>query len=186
MGSATMLVHVRRSAVPFTLIELLVVMSIIVLLTGLVLAVMGPVMKNMKASKTKAEITQLVLALESYNQDWGYYPQMPGATELTGTTGAAFWNGSGTLKGIQSQATGKYFFNAADFPAGPNGELRDAFSQPFCYQCPGTINGTSFDLWSRGADGKFGPNKTTVLTDSQVSDAAHDNCDDIANWKKMN
>ena len=71
----------------FTLVELLAVAIVILLLTGLMIGVAGYVQKKMAVTATKAQITALSTALESYKADWGYYP--PTAPARISATGIA-------------------------------------------------------------------------------------------------
>jgi len=59
----------------FTLIELLVVIAIIAVLASLILGVSGYVQEKAGNSRAEAEIHALSLALESYKQDNGTYPE---------------------------------------------------------------------------------------------------------------
>jgi len=63
-----------RSALAFTLVELLVVIAIVGLLSALVLGVGNAAIKQMKRSKVKAQLNELVTAIESYKQKFGNYP----------------------------------------------------------------------------------------------------------------
>jgi len=84
----------------FTLIELLVVISIIGVLAGFTLAILGSVKKSQYISHTKAELGLLETAIQRYHDAYGFYPPSnpgyPAATndamfsplyfELLGTT----------------------------------------------------------------------------------------------------
>jgi len=65
------------SRLAFTLIELLVVMAIIGALAALLLAVAGPVKTKQKILNTRAEMDQLVTAIENYKATYGFYPPSP-------------------------------------------------------------------------------------------------------------
>jgi len=58
----------------FTLIELLVVISIIGVLSGFILSVVGAAFKNKYVNSAKAEMAQIQLALERYKAAYGVYP----------------------------------------------------------------------------------------------------------------
>ena len=58
----------------FTLIELLTVIAIIGILAGIIIPTVDAVRENAMKTKTKAMFSQWVAALESFRQDYGYYP----------------------------------------------------------------------------------------------------------------
>lgn len=62
------------SVTGFTLIELLVVISIIGVLASLVVGLAGMAGKKGKESRVRAELNQLVTAIEDYKAKIGYYP----------------------------------------------------------------------------------------------------------------
>lgn len=65
--------HSRRPHA-FTLVELLVTISIIALLAGITVGGMRHVSSTSKASRLRAELDQLVTAIESYKEAIGNYP----------------------------------------------------------------------------------------------------------------
>ena len=66
----------------FTLLEMLTVLAIIVILSGLVLAVGGYVQKRSARARAEGEIASLSSACESYKSDNGNYPRdIGGATD---------------------------------------------------------------------------------------------------------
>jgi len=67
----------------FTLVELLVVISIITLLAGLTIAAMGGAQNSAARNRTKAEISSLSVAIESYKIDNGDYPRDPTSAAAT-------------------------------------------------------------------------------------------------------
>ena len=92
----------------FTLIELLVVMAIIGALAALLLAVAGPVKTKQKILNTRAEMDQLITAIENYKATYGFYPPSPAVPPAVGNpltlpnqlyyelAGTVFTNGSYT------------------------------------------------------------------------------------------
>ncbi len=85
--------HTQTSLRGFTLIELLVVITIIGLLAGLIVGGAGIAFSKENRARAEAERDALVLAIQSYHNDKGYYPpdntnnpaQPPLFYELTGT-----------------------------------------------------------------------------------------------------
>jgi prepilin-type N-terminal cleavage/methylation domain-containing protein len=62
----------RRTA--FTLIELLVVIAIIAVLAGLLLAVQGALTDRKLKSTARAELNEIVTAIQAYHDKLGFYP----------------------------------------------------------------------------------------------------------------
>jgi prepilin-type N-terminal cleavage/methylation domain-containing protein len=58
----------------FTLIELLVVIAVISLLAAMIFPITGAVTRNRIRSRTRAELEQLVTAIEAYKAKLGHYP----------------------------------------------------------------------------------------------------------------
>ena len=67
------LLLLRRRA--FTLVEMLVVMVVIAILTGIVLALAGPVNAQAARKRVQGEIQALATGCENYKADNGSYPQ---------------------------------------------------------------------------------------------------------------
>jgi len=177
----------RTKHARFTLVELLVVIVIILILAGMLMAGSIAVYRGMRVKKTKAQIRAMEVAFEQYQQDWGFYPQMP----TTGTISNVFVQGNANDYGIAKSTSpagaqilylditsvGLHFNPDTD-------QLVDPWNNPYYYQCPGTMNTQTFDLWSMGPDGKMGSStSSTDTTKAQTSSA--DTSDDIANWKRM-
>jgi prepilin-type N-terminal cleavage/methylation domain-containing protein len=81
-----------RRNLGFTLIELLTVIVIIGILVGIVLGVGGNVRKKAAASRAKAEISAIELALERYKIDNADYPDAMAATFPTSS--GTYYSGS--------------------------------------------------------------------------------------------
>ncbi len=75
----------RKKHSAFTLIEMVTVMTIIVILAGLVVAVVGYVNRKAAMTRASSEIETLRLACQNYKADTGGYPQ---DTKADGTAGA--------------------------------------------------------------------------------------------------
>lgn len=66
--------HSERSRLAFTLIELLTVIAIIGVVAGLLLSLAGASSRVKVERRVKAELEQLVTAIESYKVKYGSYP----------------------------------------------------------------------------------------------------------------
>ena len=64
----------RRYRAGFTLVELLVVIAIIGILAGMLLPVLAAVQKKALITKAKAEIADLVNAINAYDTEYGRFP----------------------------------------------------------------------------------------------------------------
>ena len=149
-----------RATAAFTLIELLTVITIIALLAALTIGAAKYAVRKAAENRTKAEMHALEAALDDYKADNGAYP-----ANATGGAGS-----STTLYNALAPASGKKYYRFK--PENLRGTLIiDAFGQEFYYQCPGTHNTVSFDLWSFGANGRS-------TTGNAVEQA-----DDITNWQ---
>ena len=73
----------KPPASAFTLIEMLTVLAIIVILTGLVVAVSGYVQKKASLARAGGEIALLISACESYKSDNGSHPRDTGNKSVT-------------------------------------------------------------------------------------------------------
>jgi prepilin-type N-terminal cleavage/methylation domain-containing protein len=83
-----------RLSPAFTLIELLVVIGIIGLLASLTVGLTSVASKKSKESRVKAELNQLVTAIETYRSVLGFYPpDNPGMP----STNSLFYELSGTV-----------------------------------------------------------------------------------------
>lgn len=119
----------------FTLIELLVVVAVIAVLAGITLGAMGGVQDKAARDRTRAEISAIANALESYRTEYGAYPPPANGTNLAHSNIARYLEARGdqVVEGL----------------------LTDPFGQNYVYR-PGTNaqrNRASFDLYSLGKDG---------------------------------
>jgi general secretion pathway protein G len=161
----------------FTLVELLVVLAIIMLLAGLLVGGAGMVGRKSADAKTRAQINILEVALEQYRQEFGYFPISPAAIRLSRVflEGENYPSSSPTERhhGLEKPSgilqAGKYFVAPGTLTylaiSGTDYAV-DGYRQPYRYQCPGTHNPQTYDLWSYGAD------KT------------NNTGDDLNNWEK--
>ncbi len=128
----------RRSQRGFTLIELLVVMVILGLLAALVApAYMGRERKA-RYEAAKTQLSMLGLALDHFRLDAGRYPTSEEGLEALREppSGLSSWDGPYLKKEVPL----------------------DPWGRPFGYRSPGEHG--EYDLWSFGADGVPGGEKT--------------------------
>jgi general secretion pathway protein G len=125
----------RRSA-GFTLIEIMVVVVIIGVLAATIIPQFIGTTHDAKVSAAKGHVAELESALERFNIHMDRYP----TTE----------EGLRALLEAPSAEDKKW--------RGPYIKLLrpDPWSNPYQYRNPGIHHPTSFDIWSRGADGADG------------------------------
>jgi general secretion pathway protein G len=136
----------------FTLIEILATIAIITILVGIIVGVRGVADRKALEANTKSIMKTVELALEQHREDYGYYPQRTAAVSFN----FSFTNPDGV------NYLSPEMYNGT--------EVQDGYGTALRYQCPGTHNQQSYDLWSRGNDGEDG------TADEQV--------DDITNWSR--
>ena len=151
----------------FTLIELLAVIGIIAILASITVGGFGYASRRADAAKTQAIMEEFTMALEAFKQDRGYYPIMKTAGDVNFQDDA--WK---TFMKGHSKTGKPYMQNLTP----DDGDLEDAYGKALQYQCPGTHNKESFDLWSKGPDKNNGDKKDSS---SEAGDG-----DDICNWKQ--
>ncbi len=176
----------------FTLVEIIVVMVIIMILTGLTISILRSISRRNFNVYVKGQLEKLDIALDSYKQDWGYYPQS---------------NAPSTLKNVLNN----HFVSPSLVPYLENIEnsYTDMNDVPYFYIYPGIINTTSYDLWSLGYDEKAGKiedpilgvkwngnNETAIRQATQedkdvsgdgfgIPDHLDSKYDDICNWERL-
>jgi len=132
--------HVSRfthhASAGFTLIEIMVVVIIIGVLAAMIIPQFTGTTTDAKISAAKGDVAQLESALERFNLHMDRYPTMD--------------------EGL------KVLFEA---PAGDNKKWRgpyikqlrlDPWGNAYQYRFPGIRHPSTFDVWSRGADGQDG------------------------------
>jgi prepilin-type N-terminal cleavage/methylation domain-containing protein len=183
----------------FTLIELLTVITIIVILMGMLFPIIGLVRQQMKKTKTRTTISEIVAACSQYHTICGSYPDsQPNATGLpdiqstlmNGATPKTLdqvtsdnWNTVSTALLTLLQTVDRDHFSGARWPSNVitdawNGTLRyrPVRYYPYSNNPPHLIDGTpppnqdSYQLWSPGPDGKDAPGEP--------------NSDDLTNWQQ--
>ncbi|MDZ4743968.1 MAG: type II secretion system protein GspG [Verrucomicrobiota bacterium] len=148
----------------FTLIEILAVISIILILAGITIGVIGYANNKAIRDRTTTEIKFIELQLERYKNEEGDYPtnSFSSLNNLFFYLGAARNNGNGT-RPIAQFKSGQYTTNGA----GGTNSLVDPYGNPYGYQCTGSNNLSGFDLWSTAGSGSpVMPNNQTSYTNS--------------------
>jgi prepilin-type N-terminal cleavage/methylation domain-containing protein len=84
----------------FTLIELLIVIAIVAIITSLLLVAGGAVVRKSNLQRAESEREQLVTAIDTYKQKYGFYP--PGNASGDGRTNQLFYELLGTEPAISS------------------------------------------------------------------------------------
>jgi len=143
----------------FTLMELAVGVALAALLVWMVANGMQQAKKNATISKTQAQISGLVTAIKMYDLDTEYYTGENNKSlieALTTENEVPGWKGP--------------YIKIKKSELNEDGEYLDGWGNAFVYINPGVNNGSSYDLYSKGPDGKGDGN----------------NADDLKNWGKEN
>ncbi|NLF38841.1 prepilin-type N-terminal cleavage/methylation domain-containing protein [bacterium] len=176
----------------FTLIELMVVITIIGLLAGLTIAVVGPIARRNQYSAARADIQRLETALNLYYNDCGAYPPTPSepgnnAEVIAALTGdldhdKLYNPTSGDLKRGPNWG-GPYF--QIDKKVDSSGNFLDPWNMPYRYfnneredpTCKANPN--SYLLYSCGIDRKADDDPRESILNSK----SPSNVDNIKNWE---
>jgi general secretion pathway protein G len=120
----------------FTLLEIMVVVIIIGVLAATIIPQFMGTTHDAKVSAAKADVAQLENALERFNLHMDRYPTMDEGLKVL-----------------------------VEAPAGEDKKWRgpyikllrpDPWGNPYQYRVPGMHHTSTFDVWSRGADGQDG------------------------------
>lgn len=130
----------RRRA--FTLVELLLVLVILAVLAAVVVPKFTGRSEQARVTAAKTDIHQIETALDAFEVDTGRYPSSDEGLGALVESPSNVKNWHGYLKRIP----------------------QDPWGNPYTYRYPGSHNGTGFDLYSFGPDGREGGS------------------DDITNW----
>lgn len=143
----------HRKASAFTLIEVLLVAGILALLAAFAIPKLMGQAEQAKVQLAKAAIGRngpIAKALDAYKWDMGQYPESDEGI-------AALMTPKGQVD--DERYNGPYL---------ENDSIADPWGNPFEYKCPGDVHEDSYDLWSRGPDGK--------------DDGGKEGSDDVKNW----
>lgn len=173
-----------REASGFTLIELLAVMSMIIILVGITIPLIGYGTNKADESSTKTMLKAMENALETYKADNGGYPPLD-LSVLTGNytnfsagcTNNSWTNITLVYRALSGSNGSKSYitFKSNQLLTNSLGIfLKDPFGKLYGYNPKNPVaNPSTFDLWSAGADGK-----------SQYPTNLSQYTDDIGNWSK--
>ena len=126
----------QKHSAGFTLLEIMVVVIIIGVLAATIIPQFMGTTHDAKVSAAKADVSQLENALERFNLHMDRYPTMDEG-----------------LKVLVEAPTGE-----DKKWRGPYIKLLrpDPWGNQYQYRVPGIHHATTFDVWSRGADGQDG------------------------------
>ncbi len=130
----------KTSSAAFTLIEIMVVVIILGILAATIIPQFMGTTSDAKISAAKSQVAELESALERFFIHMDRYPTAEEGLKVLVDPPA------GTEAGADSKWRGPYIKQLRNDPWG----------NPYQYSFPGTHHPTSFDLWSRGADGADG------------------------------
>ncbi|MCS7062697.1 MAG: prepilin-type N-terminal cleavage/methylation domain-containing protein [Methylacidiphilales bacterium] len=163
-------ISLTRQKAGFTLIELLVAMAVVGLLAGIIAGIAPLALEKGKRSRAQAEIAALELALQSYKDEQGDYPEasVPQAGEAYTTETSAYISAGnilyGALRGgdpnIPPQATPSspsipvyYQAKLNHVSSTPPYHFIDPYRRPYGYSSltQARFNQGLYDLWSLGS-----------------------------------
>jgi len=138
----------RKQSDGFTLVEIMVVLVVIGILAAAIIPQFIGTTQDAKVSTAKASVAELESALGRFYVNMDRYPSNEeGLNALVVAP-----------TGEEKKWRGPYV----------NQVRTDPWGNPFQYRAPGVHHATSFDLWSRGADG---------------ADGGEGEASDIGNWQ---
>jgi general secretion pathway protein G len=126
----------QKSSAAFTLIEIMVVVVILGILAATIIPQFIGTTQDAKISAAKAQVAEMDSALERFYVHMDRYPTAEEGLAVLVTAPA----------GDNQKWRGPYVKQLRNDPWG----------NPYQYIVPGTHHTTSFDIWSRGADGADG------------------------------
>jgi general secretion pathway protein G len=126
----------KQTSAAFTLIEIMVVVVILGILAATIIPQFIGTTQDAKISAAKAQVAEMDSALERFYVHMDRYPTAEEGLQVLVTAPA----------GDDQKWRGPYVKQLRNDPWG----------NPYQYIVPGTHHTTSFDIWSRGADGADG------------------------------
>ncbi|MFA6717186.1 MAG: prepilin-type N-terminal cleavage/methylation domain-containing protein [Victivallales bacterium] len=162
----------------FSLVEMLVVMAIIAILVGIGAGGYTVAQRWMAQSRTEALLMKLKIALEAYKNDKGYYPLPNDGNEIKFRLDVNVSDFTGSVPSpndhLQPRNNMSEFLDYSELRHEQSKKVehstyneyfvKDGWKTPagsedygaIKYRCPGTVNTTSFDLYSAGPDRVYG------------------------------
>lgn len=137
----------RRRRQGFTLVEIMVVVMVIAILAATIIPQFATTTYDAKVSRARLDISNLENALERFRVHMDRYPTTEEGLRVLvepPPDGEKNWRGSYVKELIP-----------------------DPWGNPYMYRSPGLHGSRTYDIWSRGADGK---------------DGGEDNNADVNNW----
>ena len=157
---------IKTRVLPFTLIEMLAAIGIVLVLMGLAIGGIQAARRVARESKGKARIVLLEKGINAYFQKWGFYPHPTQSSLLafvvSGDAMQTLFEIPKTDRKITTSPPSYYVADPCN-------------TDVFYYRVPGTFNPTTFDLGSKGLNGKWG-------ADDVEANMGKD--DDIVNFKR--
>lgn len=166
----------------FTLLELLVSIGIILVLAAITFGGMNYASKRAQEAKTIATMEEFINALESFKQDYGFYPIIKKDAAVAVNFDVSDDDNKG-WKLFMNEDTKPNKKNRA-YMEGELGPLYDAYGQQFWYCYPGKKNPAKYDLWSTGPDKYHGIKDKDKTAPGDIDDAGKNESDDICSWKQ--
>jgi len=130
----------KSSSDAFTLIEIMVVVIILGILAATIIPQFIGTTQDAKISAAKSQVAELESAVERFYIHMDRYPTAEEGLKVLVDPPA------GAETGADQKWRGPYIKQLRNDPWG----------NPYQYAFPGTHHPTSFDIWSRGADGADG------------------------------
>ena len=139
--------RVRRRRGAFTLVEVLLVLVILVILASLAVTAYGPIQRRANIDAAKSQIGLFKVPLSLFRLHLNACPSTAQGLEALRTV---------PTDAPQGKWDGPYLEDPVPL---------DPWGNPYQYECPGSRNPESYDVWSWGPDGADGTE------------------DDIGNWR---
>ena len=126
--------RVRRRRGAFTLVEVLLVLVILVILASLAVTAYGPIQRRANIDAAKSQIGLFKVPLSLYRMHLNAYPATAQGLEALRTE---------PTDAMQGKWDGPYLEDPVPL---------DPWGNPYQYECPGSQNPDSYDVWSWGPD----------------------------------